>query len=67
MKDITWEEYNTLFKDDLVVTIRKLLKKAEEHSSYTLEDGPEHGALVQYFNKFGLHKKLTKAEFHNWK
>lgn len=30
------------------------------------EDSKEYNKIIEYFNKFGLHKKLTKVEFESW-
>lgn len=75
MKDIKdYEEYNALFNDDLVVAVRKVLmqiedpKYIEEIDEYwTMPDSTEHGVLIDYFNKFGLHRKLSEKQFENWK
>lgn len=68
MKDVKdYAEYKELFKDDLVVIVRKILQKIEDNAGFDLEDSPLHNELVRYFNKFGLHKKLTKKEMENWK
>lgn len=61
-----YKEYQELFKDDLVVAVRNLLKKIEDGDAYDLEDSSEHNALVRYFNKFRLHKKLTSTQFDKW-
>lgn len=67
MKDVKdYQDYLSLFKDDLVVAVRKLLKKIEDKGVYELEDSPEHNALIKYFNKFGLHKKLTREQVDKW-
>lgn len=58
-----YEDYNNLFKDDLVVAVRKLLKRIENSGDYELEDSEEHNELISYFNKFGLHKKVNKKTF----
>lgn len=67
MKDVKdYADYTSLFKDDLVVAVRKVLKRLEDKGEYNFEDSPEHNALIRYFNKFGLHKKLTKKEVEEW-
>lgn len=68
MKDIKdYQDYESLFNDDLVVAVRKILERIEDLGDYELEDSTEHGTLIRYFNKFGLHKKLTEEEVQNWK
>lgn len=69
-----YKEYESLFKDDLVVAVRKVLQQIEDpkyvkaiDEYWTIEDSPEHNALITYFNKFGLHRKLTPKQFENWK
>ena len=59
-------EYKELYADDLVVAVRNLLRRIEDKGDYELEDSKEHNALITYFNKFGLHKKLTKQEVDKW-
>lgn len=60
-------EYQQLFKDDLVTIVRKVLNKVADNSGYDFEDSPEHNALSEYFNKFDLHKKMSKEEFERQK
>lgn len=65
MKDIKdYKEYNELFKDDLVVSVRELLKKIEY--GFDIVDSPEHNKIIEYFNKFALHKKISEKEFKTW-
>lgn len=65
----TYQEYEQFFKDDLVKTCRKIMQKLEnfEYDNKGLQDSEEHGQLIDLFNKFGLHKKLTVKQFENWK
>jgi hypothetical protein len=68
MKDIKdYKEYKSLYKDDLVVAVRKLLKRIEDKGDYELEDSSEHNNLKHYFNRFGLHQKLSAKDVENWK
>lgn len=68
MKDIKdYIEYKELYADDLVIAVRNLLRRIDNEGDYELEDSKEHNALKTYFNKFGLHKKLTKQEMTDWK
>lgn len=62
-----YQEYEELFNDDLVVAVRKALKKIENREIIDFEDSPEHNALIDYFNKFALHKKVNKSQFINWR
>jgi len=62
-----YQEYEQLFNDDLVVAVRNVLKKILDGQAYDLEDSPEHNALIEYFNKFALHKKITEKQFETWK
>ncbi len=67
MEDIKdYAEYESYFKDDLVVAVRKLLKRIEDSGDMNLEDSKEHNALIRHFNKFALHKKITKSTFLTW-
>lgn len=59
-----YNEYQSLFKDELIISVRKLLKRLEDQGDYELEDSKEHNNLVEYFNQFYLHKKLSKKEFN---
>lgn len=61
-----YEDYQALFKSDLVVAVRKLLEKIDDQGDRDLEDSPEHNALKGYFNKYALHKKINKEEFKTW-
>ncbi len=61
-----YQDYESYYKDDLVVAVRKLLKRIEDKGDHELEDSNEHNTLIAHFNKFALHKKITKAEFENW-
>lgn len=68
MKDIKdYADYISLFKDDLVVSVRKLLERIEDKGDRDIEDSKEHNKLKKYFNKFGLHRKLTEKQVENWK
>jgi hypothetical protein len=58
-----YEDYESMYKDDLVVAVRNLLKRIENKGDHDLEDSPEHNDLKQYFNWFGLHKKSSKEQF----
>jgi hypothetical protein len=58
-----YKDYEDMFNDDLVVAVRNLLKRIEEQGDYELEDSEEHNDLIEYFNKFGLHKKINKNRF----
>lgn len=58
-----YEDYENLFKDDLVVAVRKVLAKIENDGEHEFEDSEEHNVLIEYFNKFGLHKKINKNKF----
>lgn len=60
-----YAEYESVFNDDLVVTVRSILKKVEDNSGYDFVDSPEHNVLVSYFNLFGLHNKLSKELFES--
>lgn len=62
-----YKEYQELFKDDLVVAVRKLLNRIEKDGEYNLEDSTEHNNLKRYFNKFALNKKITEEQFKTWK
>ena len=64
MKD--YADYESYFKDDLVVAVRKLLKRIEDKGDMHLEDSNEHNSLIRHFNKFALHKKISKADFLTW-
>ena len=61
-----YREYCQLFDDDLVCAVRKLLERIEDAGEHELEDSEEHGALIVYFNKFALHKKITKTQLKTW-
>lgn len=63
----TYKEYQDLYKDDLVKAVRKLLQRIEEKGDYELADSREHHSLIDYFNRFALHKKITKSQFTTWK
>lgn len=63
---MNYEDYQALFKDDLVVAVRKLLERIEDKGDRELEDSPEHNGLNRYFNKYALHKKINKEEFKTW-
>ncbi len=58
-----YQEWKELFKDDLVVAVRKLLERIENKGDNDLEDSKEHNRLKGYFNTFYLHKKTTKEDF----
>lgn len=63
-----YREYCQLFDDDLVCAVRKLLEKIEDdNGSHGIEDSEEHNALIRYFNKFALHKKITETRLKNWR
>jgi len=67
MKDMKdYADYESYFKDDLVVAVRKLLKRIEDKGDLNLEDSEEHNALVRHFNRFALHKKISKSNFLTW-
>lgn len=61
-----YREYCQLFDDDLVCAVRKLLEKIEDDGSHEIEDSDEHNALIIYFNKFALHKKITETRLKTW-
>lgn len=66
MKDIKdYKDYESLFNDDLVVAVREVLQLIEDEGSYEIEDTEGHNKLKRYFNKFHLHKKITKQEFES--
>lgn len=68
MEDIKdYQEYEQLFNDDLVVAVRAILRRIDNGDAYNLQDEKEHNALVEYFNKFGLHRKLSKSQFQSRK
>ncbi len=68
MKDVKdYQEYLQLYKDDLVKIARKILDKVEDGDYHDFEDSNEHNKLIEYFNKFALHKKITEERFNNWK
>lgn len=64
--ELEYKEYKELFKDDLVVAVRKLLEKISNQGDENLEDSEEHNALISYFNKFALHKKVNEETFNTW-
>lgn len=67
MKDIKdYKEYEKLFNDELVVAVRKVLTRIENKGEFNFEDSDEHNALKNYFNKFALHKKISKPLFEKW-
>lgn len=67
MKDVKdYKDYLSLFKDDLVVAVRKVLERIEDQGDMDFEDSKEHNALKEYFNKFGLHKELTPKQVETW-
>jgi hypothetical protein len=76
MKDLKdYEEYESLYKDDLVVAVRKLLNAEEDLDIFgqiDYEQDPKqkmsdaYSLLMDYFNKFYLFKKLKKTEFNKY-
>lgn len=58
-----YEDYENLFKDDLVACVRKLLEKIANEGDDQLEDSDEHNDLIEYFNRFCLHRKVNKEKF----
>lgn len=56
-------DYESMFNDDLVFAVRKMLKRIENKGDQDFEDSAEHNALIGYFNHFGLHKKFGKKQF----
>lgn len=60
-----YSEYEALFDLDLVVIVRDVLLKIEDNNGYDIANSKEHQCLVSYFNKYGLHKKLSESEFKN--
>ena len=63
----TYEEYEKLFNSPLVIAVRNVLEMIEDHQVHNLEDSPQHNELIRYFNKFGLHGKITEKQFNEWK
>ncbi len=65
MKDVkNYEEYQKLFSNDLVVAVRTIIKKIENNNGFDIVDSKEHNELINYFNNFRLHKKLSEKEFN---
>lgn len=62
-----YADYVSYFNDDLVVAVRKVLKRIEDRGAHDLEDSKEHNALKSIFNKFALHNKITPKEYETWK
>lgn len=67
MKDIkNYQEYEQLFKDDLVIAVRGVLEYIEDKGEHDFEDSNQHNGLIGYFNRFALHKKISEKEFLKW-
>ncbi len=62
-----FDDYKTLFNNELVVVVRGLLQRIEDMGGYDIEDSSEHNALIEYFNKFALHKEIDEEQFKIWK
>lgn len=65
-KPTTYKEYTELYSDDLIRTIRNILKKTEDKKLYDFDGSTEHGYFVDFFNEYRLHKKMTMKGFEEW-
>lgn len=64
MTDVkSYKEYTELYNSKLIKILRRILKRLEDNNGYDIEDSDEHGAIIEYFNENGLHKKLTVEQF----